>query len=102
MASLKNLPLSLLCRGRTPMRVATVRPSLARRPYAPSAPPALSARRHMASAAASDPRLSLMDASCLSETQRQVRDSVFRVCADFPDVRYVATGMVNPTAADSY
>ncbi|CAK7197413.1 hypothetical protein SEUCBS139899_000059 [Sporothrix eucalyptigena] len=35
--------------------------------------------------AASDPRLSLMDASCLSETQRQVRDAVFRVCADFPD-----------------
>ncbi|CAK7215791.1 hypothetical protein SCUCBS95973_002597 [Sporothrix curviconia] len=35
--------------------------------------------------AASDPRLSLMDASCLSETQRQVRDAVFRVCADYPD-----------------
>ncbi|CAK7220216.1 hypothetical protein SBRCBS47491_004113 [Sporothrix bragantina] len=38
-----------------------------------------------AGGAASDPRLSLMDASCLSETQRQVRDAVFRVCADFPD-----------------
>ncbi|KJR87304.1 acyl-CoA dehydrogenase [Sporothrix schenckii 1099-18] len=49
---------------------------------------AVSGRRSMASAggnAASDPRLSLMDASCLSETQRQVREAVFRVCADFPD-----------------
>lgn len=89
MSFLKQFPVSAVGRSTT-FRPATVRLS---RPLRQAASPvwAVSARRHMASAgggAASDPRLSLMDASCLSDTQRQVREAVFRVCADFPDVRY--------------
>ena len=84
-----RLSVAAVCRSSVFRPVSALAAGKRRSGYPPMPALATPTHRYMASAAGnagSDPRLSLMDASCLSETQLQVRDAVFRVCADFPDV----------------